>query len=103
MWASLSVAILFACNGELDWEWAVFFGFMTFISAFTGIRGINWYIKRSGKQSTIAFILTGCLIAAIVMLPINAILKADIAKKVVKKTAKEKAAALALCLTNKWG
>lgn len=49
MWASLSVAILFACNGELDWEWAVFFGFMTFISAFTGIRGINWYIKRSGK------------------------------------------------------
>lgn len=75
--ASVSVAVQFAQRGELNIDYALIFGFTTLICVYTGIKGVNAYIARSGKQSVIAFILAFVLVLALVSLPINFILKAQ--------------------------
>ena len=60
--------------------YALLFGGMTFISAYIGIKAVNVYLKKTGKQSRILICLIICLTLALVSLPINYILKQN-AKK----------------------
>jgi len=75
MIASLSVAIQFAWIGDMIFSFALIFGGITIVAAYIGITAINAYVKKSGKQSIIAFMLVLVLVLALVSLPINAILK----------------------------
>lgn len=47
------------------------------IAAFCGLKAINIYIKKSGKQSVITIILTGVLLMALISLPLNYLIKAN--------------------------
>ena len=75
MIASISVAIQFAWIGDLIYSYAIIFGVITIFAAYIGITSINMYVKKSGRQSIIAFMLVLVLVLALVSLPINAILK----------------------------
>ena len=77
MIASVATAIQFAYVGELLYAYSVYFGLMTIVAAYVGLKAINIYIKRSGKQSVITIILTGVLTMALISLPLNYILKAN--------------------------
>ena len=57
------------------YSYAIIFGVITIIAAYIGITAINMYVKKSGRQSIIAFMLVLVLVLALVSLPINAILK----------------------------
>ena len=74
MIASLSVVIQFIYLGRLNWGYAYLFGLVTIFAAYTGIKSINEYVKRSGKQSVIAIMLVIVLVLAILMLPLKEIL-----------------------------
>ena len=65
--------------------YAALFGGMTFISAYIGIKSVNLYLARTGKQSRILICLIICLTLALVSLPINYILKQN-AKTITKLT-----------------
>jgi len=75
MIASISVAIQFAWIGDMLWPFALMFGSITLVAAYIGIQSINWYIKKSGKQSIIAFMLVLVLVLALVSLPIKTLMK----------------------------
>jgi len=60
--------------GDMLVNYAILFGVMTVISAYIGITSINNYIKKTGKQSTIAILLTSVLVVALISLPLNFIL-----------------------------
>ena len=81
MIASISVAVQFAFIGQMNPYYAALFGGMTFISAYAGIKSVNIYLKKTGKQSRILICLIICLTLALISLPINYILKQN-AKKV---------------------
>lgn len=76
MIASLSVAIQFIYIGAMNFQYAILFGFLTLIAAYTGITAVNIYVKRSGKQSVIAILLVIVLTLALISLPIDYIMKA---------------------------
>lgn len=75
MIASVSVVIQFLMAGQLSPDYAKCFGIISFFSAFVGIYFVNKIIQKSGKQSIIAILLTLVLIVAIILLPINYIIK----------------------------
>jgi len=75
MVASITVAIQYFWIGDMEVWYALLFGGLTIVSAYIGITTINAYVKKSGKQSLITIILTGVLICALLMLPIDYILK----------------------------
>jgi len=77
MIASISVAIQFAWIGDMLWPFAIMFGSITLVAAYIGIQSINWYIKKSGKQSIIAFMLVLVLVLALVSLPIKTLMKSQ--------------------------
>lgn len=79
MIASISVAIQFAWIGDMLWPFAIIFGAITLVAAYIGIQSINWYIKKSGKASIIAFMLVLVLVLALVSLPIKKIMQANAA------------------------
>ena len=56
------------------WPFAIMFGVITIVAAYIGIQSINWYIKKSGKSSIIAFMLVLVLVLALVSLPIKKII-----------------------------
>jgi len=49
MIASIVTAFQFIYIGDLLWAYAAFFGVMTIISAFFGLKALNMYIAKSGK------------------------------------------------------
>lgn len=57
------------------YAYAAMFGFITLLSAYCGLKAINWYTAKSGKESVIAFILIAVLTLALVGLPLNYLLK----------------------------
>lgn len=75
MIACFATAIQFVYIGDMMYWYAAFFGCITLISAFTGLKAINWYTEKSGKESVIAIILVGVLTLAILGLPLNYLLK----------------------------
>jgi hypothetical protein len=77
MIASLSVAIQFIYLGGMNFDYAILFGGLTLIAAYTGITAVNIYVKRSGKQSVIAILLVIVLTLALISLPIDYIMKAQ--------------------------
>jgi len=77
MIASLSVAIQFMYIGAMNYQYAILFGFLTLLAAYTGITAVNIYVKRSGKQSVIAILLVIVLTLALISLPIDYIMKAQ--------------------------
>jgi len=83
MIASISVAIQFAWIGDMMWPFAILFGAITLVAAYIGIQSINWYVKKSGKQSVIAFMLVLVLVLALVSLPIKKIMDHQAAQQVV--------------------
>jgi len=86
MIASFSVAIQFFCSGQLNMKYAVMFGVLTLVSAFSGIHFVNKIIQKSGKQSIITVILTLVLVLALVSLPIDFIMKSRAAAAVAAGT-----------------
>lgn len=77
MVASIVTAFQFIYIGDLLWYYSFFFGTMTVFAAFLGLQALNQYIKKSGKQSVIAFVLTFCLAFALISLPLNYVIKAN--------------------------
>lgn len=75
MVASLSVTIQFLMRGQLNKHYSLVFGITSFISAFVGLFFVNKYIKKTGKQSLIAIILTLVLVVALLLLPLNYYIK----------------------------
>lgn len=49
MIASISVVIQFLNLGMLNVEMSIFFGAIALVSAFTGIKAIDIYVKKSGR------------------------------------------------------
>ena len=78
MVASFSVVIQFLMAKLLDWEYALIFGVVSFASALVGIVVVNRLVQKSGKQSIIAIILAGVLVLALILLPINYMIKAQL-------------------------
>lgn len=77
MVASLATAFQFVYIGDLLWAYAAFFGAMTVTAAFCGLKALNIYLAKSGKQSVIAIVLTFCLTFALISLPLNYLIKAN--------------------------
>jgi len=75
MVASICVATQYMYLNALNPYYAALYGSMTLVCAYVGIKMVNIYIARSGKQSVIMIILAVCLILALVSLPINYVLK----------------------------
>jgi len=75
MIASIVVALQFWLLGQLNLAFAILLGAVTLISAYAGITGVNAYVKRTGKQSTILVILTIVLTVALFMMPLDSFLK----------------------------
>lgn len=75
MIASLSVVIQFFMNSLLSPDYALIFGSLSFVSALTGLVVVNKIIQKSGKQSIIAILLTVVLVVALILLPVNYLLK----------------------------
>ena len=75
MVASICVALQYFYLGAANPWYSLLFGSMTLVCAYTGIKMVNVYIARSGKQSVIMVILTICLVLALVSLPIKFVLK----------------------------
>jgi len=74
MVASFSVMIQFFLIGKLLLPFALLFGLVTLVSVYIGINGVNYYVKKSGKQSIILVLLTGVLTLALLSLPLNYLL-----------------------------
>lgn len=49
MFASICVVAQFIYLDELYWHYTYLFGIITILAAFTGIKSVNYYIKKSGK------------------------------------------------------
>lgn len=75
MIASLSVVIQFVMSGQLSKDYALIMGVLAFISGFIGLTAVNNILKKTGKQSPIAIMLTCVLIIALALLPLNFIIK----------------------------
>jgi len=75
MIASIATCIQFIYIGELLWGHALMFGLITLVAAYSGLKAINVYIAKSGKQSTITVILVLVLSLALIALPIDYLLK----------------------------
>ena len=71
MIAALAVTLQLIYLGELHFGYAIVFGVTTVLAAMTGIKSINIYTARSGKQSVILIILALCLTMALLMLPLK--------------------------------
>jgi|APSaa5957512535_1039671.scaffolds.fasta_scaffold70365_1 uncharacterized membrane protein YfcA len=69
MIACLVVAIQFYLVGRLNTDFALIFGILTLVTAFIGIKGVNYYVKRTGKPSSILVILTVVITLALLSLP----------------------------------
>ena len=52
--AVLATSILYFLNGGLLLGYSSMYGMAAVLSSFVGIRAINAYVARSGKQSTMA-------------------------------------------------
>lgn len=78
--ASIVTALQFVYVGELLWGYAAFFGAITVMSAYLGLKTLNMYLAKSGRQSVIAIVLTFCLAFALISLPLNYIIKANLEK-----------------------
>jgi len=77
MIATISVTTQFIYLGEIQWYYSIYFGLITIIAAFSGIRAINWYTKKSGKNSIILILLCFLIVMALIMLPLKFILDAN--------------------------
>jgi uncharacterized membrane protein YfcA len=75
MIASIAVVFQFIYLDQLHWGYALIFGAITVLAAYTGIQSVNAYIKKSGKQSVIAILLVIVLTLAILSLPLKFVLK----------------------------
>mmetsp|Transcript_13471 Transcript_13471/g.22918 ORF Transcript_13471/g.22918 Transcript_13471/m.22918 type:complete len:224 (+) Transcript_13471:871-1542(+) len=75
MISSISVVTQFIMLKQLNFEYAKIFGVLTLVFAYVGIKGVNIYISRSGKQSVILISLTVVLIIALVSLPIKRVIE----------------------------
>ena len=72
MVASISVVSQFVYSGQLNPHYAILFGLMALVCSYSGIKAVNYYLKKTGgKQSIIAVILTIILIFALVSLPLH--------------------------------
>ena len=49
MVAAISVALQFIFMNELIWPHSLLFGSITLIAAYVGIKGVNVYIRKSGR------------------------------------------------------
>lgn len=49
MVAAISVVFQFTLMGELIWNHSLIFGGLTLVAAFVGIKGVNAYIRKSGR------------------------------------------------------
>lgn len=74
MIASLVTVLQFMLLGDLLWNYAILFGTMTIVAAYCGLKSLNVYIARSGKQSVIAIVLAICLGFALLSLPLKYII-----------------------------
>jgi len=79
MIASISVVIQFVMQQQLDIAFASMFGLLSIVAAYVGLSKVNAYIKKTGKESLITILLTLVLVLALVMLPIDFIIKAQAA------------------------
>lgn len=80
MVASIVTAFQFIYIGNLLWWYAMFFGGLSVVSAYLGLKSLNIYLAKSGKQSIIAIVLTFCLTFALISLPLNFVIKANMHK-----------------------
>lgn len=76
MVSTFATVIQYVIRGNLLYGYASYFGVISIIGAFTGLKAINMYLARSGRQSIITIILTLLLTSALGSLPLNYWLKA---------------------------
>jgi hypothetical protein len=69
MIASISVASQYIFMEQLNIYFSGLFGLITIVAAYVGIKSVNTYIEKSGKQSIIAIILVIVLVLSLVSLP----------------------------------
>jgi Na+-driven multidrug efflux pump len=58
-------------SDSLNWPYALICGGITVAAGYVGITSVNNYIKKTGKQSLIAVILTCVLVFALLSLPLD--------------------------------
>lgn len=59
---------------EVNVQLSIAFGFLTFVCSFLGIFYVNQFIKKSGRQSIIAVILTVVLCLSLAVMPVKLII-----------------------------
>ena len=77
--STISTSCLYIVFGELYMDYGLWVGGWSVFGAIIGLKGINWYMKVSGRQSIIVFFLTGVLILSTIFVPFFSI--RDLIKK----------------------
>ena len=76
MVASISTVLQFIVMNELLVGYALLYGSITTLAALTGIKAINVYLAKSGRQSIITIIMTLVLCIAFGTLPLKYLIAA---------------------------
>lgn len=87
MVSAVSVALQFAMLHDMIWPYAGIFGVSTILAAYLGIRAVQCYIERSGKESIIALLLIIVLSLALISIPIKQFLLPSAHKQALEKGA----------------
>lgn len=75
MISSFATVVQYIIRGQLMFAYAGWFALVSSLAAFSGLKAINFYLKKSGRQSVITIILAVLLASSIATLPLNFILK----------------------------
>lgn len=78
MIAVFATVLLYTYNKSLMFGYSALYGLVALLGTATGLKAINKYIQRSGRQSVIAFILGALITNAFVQMPIYYWLRARI-------------------------
>ena len=78
MIAVFATVLLYTYNNSLLFGYSAVYGLIALLGTATGLKAINKYVQRSGKQSIIAFILSIMITNAFVQMPVYYWLKARI-------------------------
>ena len=74
MFSTLSSSILFIFAGYMDIAYAFWLSAYVFIGTVIGVLLVNRFIKKTGRQSYLAFLLSGVIILCAIVIPVYSVL-----------------------------
>lgn len=71
MFNTLSNSILYAINGVLLFEWAIYMSPFAVVAAYLGMEATDKLISKTGRASVLIFILASVMLFNAIVVPIN--------------------------------